>query len=363
MADKLLLKNLLNPCGVGSETNLRISGSCFNEASHSISNCIDICKGTSTGYSFYAPVTMKCLKVSTDGNNTAYFQSVNEVEFANGQTGILSMTFGHINTSIVSAGNTYVAGTKIYQEGTGGGVALHCHIRVGKGAFLTGYTTLNGCDPNAGIYANTKQYDILTENGPLTFSDAFYKDDMDVTYTDNAIMKKRYKWKNSNDGETKKIWLNATYGKFNIRQAPSTSSAIRSTVPIGGRARIVTFMSNFELDGYQWAFVDYNNGESYGYAQLDLKNNLIITRDVGAPELYLEAINSAFYVRAAVVSGGQMALISTGNKVKIISLPTTKESDGYQWAQVSYNGSSGFSQMDLQSAYNINFTNDNDSAI
>ena len=362
MAEKLLLKRLINPSLNVVNSSFRITGSCFqNSGSHSITNCVDIAKGSDTsGYSFYAPVDMTCVAVPGDASNMAYFESVNDVEFANGQIGKVSMTFGHANNMYVTAGTTYSQGTKIYEEGTANTKARHCHIRVGKGAFKSSKLVNNGVGPGF----SDPQYDINTENGPMTISDAFYKDNMTVIYGEDE-MKKRFKWRLSSQTRTNnQVWLNAKYSPFRIRQAPSTSGAQLIMVPEGGRARIVTFLPGIKSDKYQWAFVDYNNGQQYGYAQLDFKNYQTLSRSVFSPDLYLQATIQQFRVRPDINTISGSVLVGVGGKALIVGFMGERHSDGYQWARTSYGSvSNGYSQMDTYNCYTVDYTDASDSAV
>ena len=134
-------------------------------------------------------------------------------------------------------------------------------------------------------------------------------------------------------------------------------------MPKGGRARIVTFLPNFRVDGYQWAYVDYNNGQYYGYAQLDLKNNQLIMHDTNAIDLYFETINESVDIMNTITGTIVKGTIPVNKAVKINFLTTSKATDNYQWANVTYNGVTGYVKLDVQSVSNINFTSTSDSAV
>lgn len=359
MADKLFLKDLMK-----GESTFNISGSCFNGGSHSITNCIDVAKGGDSTFSFYAPVDMYCLEIS-GSSNTAYFESKDPVEFANGQTGFLSMTFGHANSvpvtasAIKNASTVIAKGTKIYQEGNAGTTNIHCHIRVGKGLFKSPRVISNGTEPT---YSTVEQFDINTQNGPMTFSEAFYKDNMTVTY-DGVDMKKKYKWRISTTAlPNNRLWVNAKYKASGIFQAPSPTKTKLATIPIGGKARIVTFLPNKrESDGYQWAFVDYNNGEQYGYARMNFNDSSTLSRDGWSTDIYLQATYQPFRVRQTIDSTTGSILINTGGSAKIVGFMSEKHTDNYQWARTSSGSiTNGYSQMDMYNCYTIEYSNAND---
>lgn len=364
MAEKLYLRNLMNPSSTTVVSTFRISGSNFNGGSHSITNCIDVASSTSTPYSFYAPVAMKCVEISGTAN-TAFFESVDDVEFANGQVGKLCMTFAHANTLQVQVGFQYYRGAKIYEEGTAGGVSKHAHIRVGKGLFKSSRLSNSGIGP--GDYLSA-QYDINTENGPMTFSDAFYKDEMTINYTADE-MKKRFKWRLTTSTRTNnEIWLNAKYAPFSIRKSPPATNGVSGSelvnVALGGRARIVNFLPNFEADTYQWAFVDYNNGQFYGYVKLNFLNAQTLSRTTWSPDIYLQATNSSFRVRPDINTITGSILVTTGLKAKIVGFMTDKHTDNYQWARTSYQTiSNGYSQLDTNNYYTVDYTDATDSAV
>lgn len=154
------------------------------------------------------------------------------------------------------------------------------------------------------------------------------------------------------------IYLVAKNGSFNVRSYQGNFPVL-DNVPKGSEAKILGFKSDFiaASDGsYQWAFVEYEDEQGnvvQGYSQLDLKGDYLIRKTVGSDRIYMRAVNDSFYVRTAVVTGASMALVSIGNRAEILTVGNGFESDTYQWAQTSYNGCTGWSQMDTVGNYRL----------
>ena len=68
--------------------------------------------------------------------------------------------------------------------------------------------------------------------------------------------------------------------------------------------------------------------------------------------LYLNATKQQFRVRASVVNGTQKAMVPVGGRAQITGFLGI-QSDGYQWATVNYNGTTGYSQIDTYNCYTI----------
>lgn len=146
------------------------------------------------------------------------------------------------------------------------------------------------------------------------------------------------------------ISLKAQNTPFRVR-----SSVVNGTelvmVPVGSSAQILQFIPGFQSDGYQWAYVEYNGIK--GYSQLDTSSDYLIQKSVSASTVYLKASKLQFRIRSNPVNGTQLALVPVGGQARIVSTNTAFSSDGYQWAYVDYNGTFGYSQLDLQNAYTI----------
>lgn len=149
--------------------------------------------------------------------------------------------------------------------------------------------------------------------------------------------------------------LRAKNTQFCIREHV-VSGNILHTVTTGLSAEIVQFIPEFQTDGYQWARVKYQVGSNtiYGYSQLDTSSDYqVIKTNNNASTIYLKAITTSFRVRDCAVNGSTLEVVPVGQKARINALATGFASDGYQWANVTYNGVTGWSQLDLQGAYTI----------
>lgn len=59
------------------------------------------------------------------------------------------------------------------------------------------------------------------------------------------------------------------------------------------------------------------------------------------------------YIRTQPVNGNKIGMINKGDTAEIIEFGSKFESDGYQWAKVSYKGVTGWSQLDTRKCYMI----------
>ncbi len=143
-------------------------------------------------------------------------------------------------------------------------------------------------------------------------------------------------------------YMHATKMGFRVR-SHAVSGDPKVLVPMGQKAEILEFIG-IQSDGYQWVRVRYGN--HVGYAQLDTKNCYTLT-GACSTTLYLYAIKSAFRLRTSAPSGSQKELCPVGGRAQILYFGSIA-SDGYQWAYVRYNGTSGWSQLDTKNCYTIN---------
>lgn len=152
------------------------------------------------------------------------------------------------------------------------------------------------------------------------------------------------------------VYLVAKNGSFNIRETAGTG-LVKTTVPKGSEAQILEFGSVFitASDGkkYQWAKTKYNN--VIGYSQLDLHNDYLIRKESTSSKIYLRAVVGGFRVRNAPVVGNELTFVPQNGKAEILYTNVNFESDGFQWPRVTYNGTSGFSQMDTVGYYRLEF--------
>lgn len=89
---------------------------------------------------FYAPCTLRCVAIWDPSSNTRVWQSVNEVLFADGHTGILTISFSHDDNPIHNVGDIVAQGELLGHTGnTGISFGDHCHTCTGSGAY-SGFT-------------------------------------------------------------------------------------------------------------------------------------------------------------------------------------------------------------------------------
>ena len=80
---------------------------------------------------------------------------------------------------------------------------------------------------------------------------------------------------------------------------------------------------------------------------LRFTSGLKIICDSTFDSVYLRAMASKpFNVLTAKVNGQVIGQVAAGSRIELIAIRTTHESDGYQCARVSYNGQTGFVQID-----------------
>ena len=111
--------------------------------SHQGANALDLA-GKDTGRDlFYAPFDVRCVATgdrNTEGN-AAFWQSVNQVRFADGTVDYATIMVLHDNSlNGIYPGATYKQGVQIGQEGTAGNATgNHNHFEIAKGKFTHKY--------------------------------------------------------------------------------------------------------------------------------------------------------------------------------------------------------------------------------
>lgn len=86
---------------------------------------------------FLAPWDGKVVRADGSSNNAMYIESLSGVLAPNGSRDIQRLVLIHTNKYLLSAGQTFKQGDKIYIEGTAGGVQAHIHIEGGFGTWAS----------------------------------------------------------------------------------------------------------------------------------------------------------------------------------------------------------------------------------
>jgi len=304
-------------------------------------------------------------RTSLVATNTFILESESEVMFADGTTGILSMSLGHMSdtdyatlkrnykanhTTDLANGSYFDAGEIMYYFGAkgGGSTGVHVHMRIGKGKFLS--STVLWRETSAG--SNVWMLNTSVHPG-LKHDSAFYIDDFSFKtngYYSEIIKKMNFKTYDPVTPPTESdLYLVAKTTGFRVRESV-VNGAEKAMVTKGNKAKIISFVGGFQTDGYQWAKVDYNG--AIGYSQMDTKAYMV-QRIGSTPNTYLRALATSFRVRSTPVNGTELAMIYPVNQVTVLDFVESYQSDGYQWIKVrTSSGIEGYSQLDTK-AYNL----------
>lgn len=89
-------------------------------------------------YPYYAPCTVKCVRVTSAANGEATWQSVNKVRFSNGRIDYATFETCHDNTFNAKVGMIVKQGQQLGNMGDrGGATGVHCHIQISQGKSTT----------------------------------------------------------------------------------------------------------------------------------------------------------------------------------------------------------------------------------
>lgn len=140
------------------------------------------------------------------------------------------------------------------------------------------------------------------------------------------------------------LYITANNLAIRIRSNPVDGN-ILYTVPKGESLKIRFFISGFQSDGYQWAATEYNGIP--GYSQIDTKNCYTVTGY--NPNLKLSTQVHGGYIRSSVVNGTILKEVPKNQTITILELLPGFQSDGYQWARTVFDGTPGYTQIDVKS--------------
>ena len=97
-------------------------------------------------------------------------------------------------------------------------------------------------------------------------------------------------------------------------------------------------------------FNTVQNGNGYTFKTTTSR---IVQGGTVSANYLLNTTSLAVRIRSSVVSGSILTTVPQGQSLNIISFLPGFQSDGYQWARVSYNGMTGYSQLDTKNCYTI----------
>lgn len=141
----------------------------------------------------YAPCDVKVVRHYVgSGYNAVWYQTIAPVMCADGHIRELVFMLLHANSATISelgitVGKVFAQGQPFYKEGTGGGVANHCHLEVGLAPFTgTGWFKSS--------YIDDRGNNVWIINNKLIPSDIFY-----LTSETNVVNDMGYNWKTLTD--------------------------------------------------------------------------------------------------------------------------------------------------------------------
>ncbi len=354
MTDLFFAKDFFEP-----GTQWSITQAHYREPSHLYQNAVDYCSsfGSDLHAELKAPFPIRALYKSNE-SNTIFYESVDNIQFADGTVGPLAMSCTHMRDDQLKKvdyyeGKIYNKGDIFYYEGRKGGnnnnkYGKHVHIRFAKGRFKKtgegGGDLWDYVEKSSPDGYKPRNYEFVSDVCPMIHSDVMYINDFSFNYpydNNNKIDSSKFNWKT----RITKYYLFAERQGFNLRW--QVRGNIAGFVPKGSKVLIQTLLS-LQSDGYQWARVVYDN--KIMYAQIDTKNCQSIRGD--SYGRFLFAAYYPFRIRITPVTGLPIVTVPKGSKAEILSFGNI-QSDGYQWARVKYNGYVGFSQIDTKQCYLI----------
>ncbi len=205
-------------------------------------------------YSYYAPCTVKCLKVYPVSGQ-AMWQSVSNVRCANGYIGIVTFMTVHDDSFNARVGDIYPQGSRLGNMGMKGNAnGVHCHIEISQ-----------SCDSTWSM----NRYGIYHFNREVDIDDACFFDNTNILNR-KMFLKPKY---TSSLNQNKYVNLSSnivSWAIYNIGDKPLKKNAIGFLKP-----------SKFGGLSYRiYEFLDSNCCVS------------ILTRDYGKVKIYIYNTNS-----------------------------------------------------------------------
>ena len=319
---------------------------------------------------YKAPCPLKIVGTASS-SGTIIFQSIDKILFANGKIDYLCLYMTHMGLSnfntIVnsySGGKTIAKGNNIYHQGgrdagseTGVGIHVHLHIGIGLAN-----TTTGGRKKAYG--PSSKYYGIDCTGGELKQSNAFYINNFSFKEGDGTVINSsnpRYDKNSSVIRLSFKTYTAPTVSGYALITPNSTcglrhtpAGALKMTLPKGAIIDILNFEPGFKGDGYQWAYVNYN--DNLGYCQIDTKSFNYIKKGVNPQRtLYFVTPDKKTAALRDTPVGSLITTIPANTRVPVLEIYPRFERDTYQWARVNYGGRLGWSQIDTKGYNYLSF--------
>ncbi|SJZ53038.1 SH3 domain-containing protein [Anaerorhabdus furcosa] len=104
----------------------------------------------------------------------------------------------------------------------------------------------------------------------------------------------------------------------------------------------------FGLEGL--TTINYNDSDSANFLRQTIRNR---NGQGTGGDCFLKAVNMGFNLRVLPSSSSNTrGMVPKGSQARVLSFQGF-QSDGYQWAMVSYNGTYGYAQIDLKNCYQL----------
>lgn len=268
--------------GYGLEVDgvsIAISGGNY---SHTGSYALDL-GGTDTGAEYlYAPCDVEVVRHYRGGTgyNAVWYQTLEPVMCADGQSRELVFMLLHANDTTITelgiaVGKQFKQGEAFYKEGTGGGVATHCHLEVGLAPF-------SGTGWSESSYVDSRGSKVWIINNKLIPSEIFYLTDETTVVEDMG-----YNWRylstdymNYSTPTGVRV-LMGTGKNVQYFNTASVDDVAGNYLPAGSEYVAVGYTTVPDNYGFTYVKFVYNDGNKYWMALLDDRIELF-EREVGA---------------------------------------------------------------------------------
>ena len=293
---KFPMKTLRITQGYGLEVDgvsTAVSGGTY---SHTGAYALDLGGEDTTASYLYAPCDVEVVRhYKGTGYNAVWYQTLEPVMCADGQKRELVFMLLHANDSTISelgiaVGKQFKQGEAFYKEGTGGGVATHCHLEVGLVPFSgTGWYQSN----YIGDYNGANVWII---NNKLIPSEIFYLANDTVVVEDMG-----YNWRQLPKSDyieyttSMRIRVLEGTGK-NVEYFNSTdvNDVAGGNLPEGSEYVAVGYTNTLD-DGFSYVKFIYSDGNEYWMAIL---SDRIEIYEYIAVANVTDLLGNAYFVKA-----------------------------------------------------------------
>ena len=238
--------------------------------SHTGSYALDL-GGTDTGAEYlYAPCDVEVVRHYKGGTgyNAVWYQTLEPVMCADGQQRELVFMLLHANDTTITelgitVGKQFKQGEAFYKEGTGGGVATHCHLEVGLAPFSgTGWTKSS--------YVDDRGANVWIINNKLIPSEIFY-----LTNKTTVVEDMGYNWRYLSTDctyystPTGVRVLTGTGKNVQYFYTASVDDIAGNYLPEGSEYVAVGYTTVADSYGFTYVKFIYDDGNEYWMALLD----------------------------------------------------------------------------------------------